>query len=126
MAGVLIQVGRIEEAIEAMEMAAKLDPGQIPRAWVAEMRKGYEREGERGFREAYVEGLRPQEGAWAHDFNMAAGLANLGRTEEALDLLEKVVDERHAIAIQIGVQPSFDVLRDEPRFQALLKRVGVG
>jgi adenylate cyclase len=126
LAGVLIQTGRFEEAIEAMEMAARLDPDQIPRAWVAEMRKGYERGGERGFREAYVEGLRPQEGAWAHDFNMAAGLANLGRTDEALDLLEKVVDERHAIAIQIGVQPSFDVLKDDPRFQALLERVGVG
>jgi TolB-like protein/tetratricopeptide (TPR) repeat protein len=126
LAGVLIQTGRFEEAIEAMEMAAKLDPDQIPGEWARRMRAGYEEGGERGFREAYVEGLRSQEGAWAHDFNMAAGLANLGRTDEALDLLEKVVDERHAIAIQIGVQPSFDVLRDEPRFLALLKRVGVG
>ncbi|HKY60272.1 MAG TPA: adenylate/guanylate cyclase domain-containing protein [Gemmatimonadota bacterium] len=126
LAGVLIQLGRFEEAIEAMEMAAKLDPDQIPREWVAELREGYERGGERGFREAYVEGLRPQEGAWARDFNLAAGLANLGRTDEALALLEKVVDEHQPISVQLGVQPSFDVLMDDPRFQILLERVGVG
>jgi tetratricopeptide (TPR) repeat protein len=123
--GVLIQLGRFEEAIEAMQMAAKLDPDQIPREWVDEMRRGYERGGERGFREAYVEGLRPQVGAWAHDFNLAAGLANLGRTDEALTLLEKVVDEHQPIAVQLGVQPSFDVLRPDPRFQRLLERVGL-
>ena len=125
LAGVLIQLGRVEEAIEAMQMASKLDPDQFPRAWVDEMRRGYERGGERGFREGYVEGLRPQEGAWAHDFNMAAGLANLGRTEEALALLEKVVEEHQPIAVQLGVQPSFDVLMDDPRFQRLLERVGL-
>lgn len=50
---------------------------------------------------------------------------NLGQTDEARALLEKVVDECHAIAIQIGVQPSFGVLKGEPRFQALVERVGL-
>ena len=126
LAGVLMQLGRTEEGIEAMAAAARLDPGEISPEWVAEFRAGFLAAGRQGFREAYVEGLRARPGVWARRFNMATGLAELGRKDEAIALLEELVAEHDQMAIQIGVQPSFDVLRGDSRFEALLRKVGLG
>ena len=49
----------------------------------------------------------------------------LGEKEEALDRLEKEVNERGPMAGYISVWPSFDDLRSEPRFKALLKRMNL-
>jgi serine/threonine protein kinase/tetratricopeptide (TPR) repeat protein len=46
----------------------------------------------------------------------------LGDTEKALDVLEKAFDEHDAWMAWMGVEPSFDALRTEPRFMALFER----
>ena len=50
------------------------------------------------------------------------GLADHSR---ALDWLERACDQREVPLTLIGVHPLYDPLRTEPRFQALLKRVGL-
>jgi serine/threonine protein kinase/tetratricopeptide (TPR) repeat protein len=47
----------------------------------------------------------------------------LGEYDQALHWLEKACDDRSARIIWIGVNPLFDALRSEPRFQALLQRM---
>jgi len=54
----------------------------------------------------------------------AAIYAGLGETDRALDWLEKASEERSDHFIFIGLEPTFDSLRAQPRFQALLRRVG--
>jgi adenylate cyclase len=49
----------------------------------------------------------------------------LGRTGEALDRLEEAADVRAVDLVWLGVRPSYDPLRTEPRFSALLQRVGL-
>ncbi len=44
--------------------------------------------------------------------------------ELALDALEKGVEIRSPYLIYLKVDPMFDSLRDDPRFTALLKKVG--
>lgn len=56
---------------------------------------------------------------------IAAAYAELGEAEEALDWLEKGVAARDVEMLFVAVDPAFDNLRDEPRFAALIKRVGV-
>lgn len=47
-----------------------------------------------------------------------------GKVEEALEWLEKACDEKDSNMPYIRVDPIFDNLRKEPRFQELLRRIG--
>jgi len=49
----------------------------------------------------------------------------LGEKEEALDWLEKEIDERGASPGSYAVMPELDELRAEPRFKAMLKRLNL-
>jgi serine/threonine protein kinase/Tfp pilus assembly protein PilF len=46
-----------------------------------------------------------------------------GKVDEALEWLEKACDERDSNMPYIRVDPIFDILRDEPRFKILLRRM---
>ena len=60
-------------------------------------------------------------------FPLSIAYANLGRKDEAFDLLEKAYERRVGIPemINIPVDPAFDSLRSDPRFDAFLRRVGL-
>jgi eukaryotic-like serine/threonine-protein kinase len=55
---------------------------------------------------------------------LAEDYAALGEKNEAMDWLEKAYEERDDWINWIKVDPNLDVLRSEPRFTALLRRVG--
>jgi hypothetical protein len=50
----------------------------------------------------------------------------LGQREQALAWLEAAAAAREGDVLLLGVDPEFDVLRDEPRLADLLRRTGVG
>lgn len=47
----------------------------------------------------------------------------LGREQQALDWLEEAVDERASHLVYLPIDPSFDELRDRPRFRLLMSRL---
>jgi len=47
----------------------------------------------------------------------------LGEKEKALERLEKCYEDRDPQCWPLKVEPFYDSLRTEPRFQALLKKV---
>jgi hypothetical protein len=49
-------------------------------------------------------------------------LGALGETDAAFNLLARAEDEQQALLYYVGL-PTFDALRDEPRFSALLVRL---
>jgi hypothetical protein len=48
-----------------------------------------------------------------------------GRKEEALALIEKSYREHSNLVTTLKVEPALDPLRGDPRFQELLRRVGL-
>jgi DNA-binding winged helix-turn-helix (wHTH) protein/cytochrome c-type biogenesis protein CcmH/NrfG len=56
-------------------------------------------------------------------FDKAEALAQLGETEQALDLLEQSCEKGRAGVAYLKINRSFDSLRNQPRFIALLRHV---
>jgi serine/threonine-protein kinase len=49
----------------------------------------------------------------------------LGERAEALELLEQSCEGRNTWLVLLGVEPLFDSIRGEPRFQELLRVIGL-
>jgi serine/threonine protein kinase/Tfp pilus assembly protein PilF len=60
---------------------------------------------------------------WTRFYPSAEMHARLGETNEALAMLEKAYEARDHQMAQLKVNPAFDSLRSEPRFQELLRRM---
>jgi Tfp pilus assembly protein PilF len=58
-------------------------------------------------------------------FDIAVIHAGLGDKPQALAWLEKAYDDRSYFLVSLNVDPRFDHLRAEPRFRALVQRVGL-
>jgi hypothetical protein len=56
---------------------------------------------------------------------LAMGYLKLGHAEHALDLLEDAYRERGGWIVWLGVEPGLDALRENPRFLALMNRLGL-
>lgn len=62
-------------------------------------------------------------GAW--NFGLALVSAEAGEKEQAFEFLYKAVEDRPYQMLELNIEPSFDSLRDDPRFDDLLRRVGL-
>jgi TolB-like protein/Flp pilus assembly protein TadD len=58
-------------------------------------------------------------------YSLALVLAGLGKSERALDVLEKSLEVRDVWLVWLARDPRFDGLRVNPRFQAILDRIGL-
>ncbi len=59
-----------------------------------------------------------------NSWNLALTYTGLGEREQALDWLEQAYKEHASTFILLKITPAFDTLRSEPRFQALLEKMG--
>ncbi len=57
-------------------------------------------------------------------FRRAGWSARLGDKDKAFEYLEKAYQQRNPLLHLLQVEPTFDPLRDDPRYDELLKRVG--
>jgi tetratricopeptide (TPR) repeat protein len=70
---------------------------------------------------------RRDHGAGSGGVLFAAALlyTSLGKHAEALTLLEQLYEAHDGVLVYLKVHPHLDPLRGEPRFQALLRKVGL-
>jgi eukaryotic-like serine/threonine-protein kinase len=120
-AQIAVQHGRLDDALELMNKAMQLG-GRTPLLltyW------GYVN-AKAGHRE---EALKAMHELQARNGYMPLFLARLhaalGENDEAIRLLEQVFDDRSESIVWLNVDPTFDSLRKDPRFAALVKKVGL-
>ena len=61
---------------------------------------------------------------WTH-WTLAKLCVSVGNHAAAIGWLERMYEERRGLLVYLKVEPHFDPLRAEPRFQALMKKVGL-
>lgn len=88
--------------------------------------KAYQTAGWMGVRRKILEFSKPDEPRFPGGaFNIAKECAMLGEKELALDYLNKAVENRRWLISTLNVEPAFDSLRDDPRFDELVNRFGL-
>ncbi len=147
---ILYYASRYDEAIEQLKQVEETDPGYTEsRSWLMscyEMKKDFIHALEARIRQMEHAEATPEEiaatkaafdeGGWpgvlrtiveTKKGNLAgtAVYAQLGETDKAFESLEKAY-ERHAIMlVHAAHEPRFDPIRNDPRFDDLLKRIGL-
>ncbi len=116
-------MGRHEEAIDAWRESYRANRDDEA-ADVLE--QGYESGGYAAALEAvaelFVERLATRD---AVPWQIGTLYARAGLPEKALDYLELALDERDPNVPALSADPTFDFLREEPRFQAMIDRLGL-
>jgi TolB-like protein/DNA-binding winged helix-turn-helix (wHTH) protein/Tfp pilus assembly protein PilF len=64
-------------------------------------------------------------GAHASGYDIAMAYAGIGDADNAFTWLEKTVEERSGAFNEVNADPMFDSLRADPRFERLIRRIGV-
>ena len=130
LAQLLASLGKFDDAI-AEDTRARLLAGEEEHAALqkeAALRHAWATGGSRGYWEQLLEftqlPVNPPE-AYNSPFGTAILYAQLGENSKALDSLEKAFDQRSLSMTELAIEPSFDPLRKDPRFQDLLRRTGL-
>lgn len=85
----------------------------------------YSKSGYAGVLQGWLEGLQElSKRVYVSAYNMAEIYARLERKEEALASLERAYNERDSKLTYMKIEPAFDEIRSDPRFQQLLHQLG--
>jgi len=119
----LLWGGQIDRSLAASARAAELDgedPAKVA-ARTAELKKTLYEEGAAAFWRKRLEMLREET---SDPMRLAEACAAAGRTEEALDLLQRAYREHHIRLVwDLKTHPQWDSLRGNRRFKELLKKL---
>jgi len=122
---VLLAQGKQAEARAEFEAAVRM-AGDNPR-YLAYLANARARSGDAAGARAILGKLDALEkgGRYVSPLDRALVHAGLGETESALNGIEKSFDDRPSLMPYLGIDPVWDGLRGNARFQAVLQRLGL-
>lgn len=119
---ILEEMGRFEEAIETLELFLEESFGEErAREVVPRVRAAYREEGADGYYRALAEPMAKN----SPEFLRAVYLGRSGDLDRAFELLNRAASDREFQLIHVGVAPAMDPMREDPRYEALLERMGL-
>jgi adenylate cyclase len=121
----LLALGRNGPAIDALRQAAKLAGG--PNAWaVANLASALAYLGDTDEAERLLAELEQRaRDEWVSPMTISVVYAALGRTDDAIAALEQAFEDRDCWVVSLDVEPAWSALRGNPRFEALVTRLGI-
>ncbi|MFN0111142.1 MAG: protein kinase domain-containing protein [Blastocatellia bacterium] len=116
--------GKPDQAITTFQKAVKLDPSNL--VALAYLGHAFARAGKKTEALKTLDELK-QISATKHvrPHTVAEIYAALGNHDEAVTWLEKAFEEKSSFLTLIKAEPKFDPLRSEPKFQDLMRRIGL-
>jgi serine/threonine protein kinase/Tfp pilus assembly protein PilF len=112
--------GDYDAAFEA-HIKSRKDPERIEA-----LRRAYQADGWRGVeRKSFEFAKLDEQKPFSNPYNMAILAADVGEKDRAFEYLNKAVAHRLWEVAMLNVDPQMDQLRDDPRFQALVSRIGL-
>jgi adenylate cyclase len=122
-----MEMGDVDTAIEQFERFRELTPQ--PQGGVAPLANAHARAGNMGTARELLAELKLRERNEPHmslDLDFAVAYAGMGMIDEAFERLEHAVEERLGGIIFLKHAVLFEPLRADPRFDRLLRRIGLG
>ncbi|UCF38309.1 MAG: protein kinase [Acidobacteriota bacterium] len=117
LATVYEQLGQFDDAVAARREA--LSRSVVHPDAVESLERRYQEAGEQGYWEWRIDGLKERRAP----YSFAEIYARRGDVDQALNWLERAIEERHTQVVLANVSPAFDAIRNHPRFQTLLQRM---
>lgn len=116
--------GRYDEAIAAMQKAVEHSGGGT--SYRSELASIYALAGRTAEARAILDEMLARAGKeYVAPYDIAAIYVGLGDRDNAFRWLDRSFEERNVRLVNLRVHPRFDSLRDDPRFAALLRRLGL-
>ena len=117
-----VHKGQYQEAVRSLQEASALTDGDPLFNWG--LGYGYARQGRRSEALAIAELLEPRRSKNYFPPTLLAGLYGvLGELARAFELLDTAYETRDGFLVTIGVDPTFQWLRADPRCRAVLKKI---
>lgn len=119
----LCRKGQVAEGVAELQRATVLSPGDP--LVVADLGYCYATSGMREEAQRLLRELDEQAAeAYVSPMSQALVYTGLGERESALQMLERAYELRSMLVLTIAVDPRYDPLRSDPRFQDLARRIG--
>lgn len=119
--------GKYREAIDEWRRMAAMEHDDRRMAVEDRGLKEFQRQGVQGYARVRLEDIhaKPAPTQLPNDYNEAEWYAIAGDRENALAALEQLVNNHDSYALEISTVLSFKDLHGDPRFETLVKRVGM-
>jgi TolB-like protein/DNA-binding winged helix-turn-helix (wHTH) protein/Tfp pilus assembly protein PilF len=118
------QQGKLEEAAQESLRADELF-GTDPKK-VAQLKEAMAKSGAQGYWRRTLENYRESaKSRYVPSVLVSEACVRVGDKDSAFEWLERGFEERDDLMIDLKAEPVFDGLRSDPRFQDLIRRVGI-